>query len=191
MHERKFHSVIMAQDPNNLIWIDIEMSGLEPETDRILELAVLITNSQLELVAEGPVLVVHQPQSVLDAMDDWNKAAHGKSGLIDRVKASTLSEVEAESRLLAFVSEHVPKRVSPICGNSVHQDRRFLVKYMPKLEEYFLYRNLDVSTLKELVKRWKPEILSGLTKHGKHEALADIQESINELRYYREHALKI
>ena len=181
----------MAQDPNNLIWIDIEMSGLEPETDRILELAVLITNSQLELVAEGPVLVVHQPQSVLDAMDDWNKAAHGKSGLIDRVKASTLSEAEAERQLLAFVSEHVPKRISPICGNSVHQDRRFLVKYMPKLEEYFLYRNLDVSTLKELVKRWKPEILAGLTKHGKHEALADIQESINELRYYREHALKI
>ncbi len=191
MPERKFHSSIMAQDPNNLIWIDIEMSGLEPETDRILELAVLITNSQLELVAEGPVLVVHQPQSVLDAMDDWNKAAHGKSGLIDRVKASTLSEAEAERQLLAFVSEHVPRRISPICGNSVHQDRRFLVKYMPKLEEYFLYRNLDVSTLKELVKRWKPEILAGLTKHGKHEALADIQESINELRYYREHALKI
>ena len=129
----------MAQDPNNLIWIDIEMSGLEPETDRILELAVLITNSQLELVAEGPVLVVHQPQSVLDAMDDWNKAAHGKSGLIDRVKASTLSEAEAERQLLAFVSEHVPRRISPICGNSVHQDRRFLVKYMPKLEEYFLF----------------------------------------------------
>ena len=159
--------------------------------DRILELAVLITNSQLELVAEGPVLVVHQPPSVLDAMDDWNKAAHGKSGLIDRVKASTLSEADAESQLLAFVAEHVPKRISPICGNSVHQDRRFLVKYMPKLEEYFLYRNLDVSTLKELVKRWKPEILAGLTKHGKHEALADIQESINELRHYREHALKI
>ncbi len=181
----------MAQDPNNLIWIDIEMSGLEPETDRILELAVLITNSQLELVAEGPVLVVHQPQSVLDAMDDWNKATHGKSGLMDRVKASTVSEADAESRLLAFVAEHVPKRISPICGNSVHQDRRFLVKYMPKLEEYFLYRNLDVSTLKELVKRWKPELLAGLTKHGKHEALADIHESINELRYYREHVLKI
>ena len=181
----------MAQDPNNLIWIDIEMSGLEPETDRILELAILITNSQLELVAEGPVLVVHQPQAVLDAMDDWNKAAHAKSGLIERVKASTLSEAEAENQLLDFVSQHVPKRISPICGNSVHQDRRFLVKYMPKLEEYFLYRNLDVSTLKELVKRWKPEILAGMTKHGKHEALADIQESIAELRYYREHALKI
>src|SRR6187431_909813 len=128
------HRSIMAQDPNNLIWIDIEMSGLEPETDRILELAILITNSQLELVAEGPVLVVHQPPAVLDAMDDWNKAAHSKSGLIDRVKAS--------------ISQYVPKRISPICGNSVHQDRRFLVKYMPRLEEYFLYRNLDVSTLK-------------------------------------------
>jgi oligoribonuclease len=181
----------MAQDPNNLIWIDIEMSGLEPETDRILELAILITNSQLELVAEGPVLVVHQPPAVLDAMDDWNKAAHGKSGLIDRVKASTLSEADAESQLLDFVSQHVPKKISPICGNSVHQDRRFLVKYMPKLEDYFLYRNLDVSTLKELVRRWKPEILAGLTKHGKHEALADIHESIDELRYYREHVLKI
>jgi len=181
----------MAQDPNNLIWIDIEMSGLEPETDRILELAILITNSQLELVAEGPVLVVHQPPAVLDAMDDWNKSAHSKSGLIDRVKASTLSEADVESQLLAFVSQHVPKRISPICGNSVHQDRRFLVKYMPKLEEYFLYRNLDVSTLKELVRRWKPEILAGLTKHGKHEALADIHESIDELRYYREHVLKI
>jgi oligoribonuclease len=181
----------MAQDPNNLIWIDIEMSGLEPETDRILELAILITNSQLELVAEGPVLVVHQPPAVLDAMDDWNKAAHGKSGLIDRVKASTLSEADAENQLLDFVSQHVPKKISPICGNSVHQDRRFLVKYMPKLEDYFLYRNLDVSTLKELVRRWKPEILAGLTKHGKHEALADIHESIDELRYYREHVLKI
>lgn len=181
----------MAQDPNNLIWIDIEMSGLEPETDRILELAILITDSQLNLVAEGPVLVVHQPPAVLDRMDDWNKAAHGKSGLIDRVKASTLSEAEVENQLLDFVSQHVPRKISPICGNSVHQDRRFLVKYMPKLEDYFLYRNLDVSTLKELVRRWKPEVLAGLTKHGKHEALADIHESIAELRYYREHVLKI
>ena len=181
----------MAQDPNNLIWIDIEMSGLNPETDRILEIAILITNSQLELVAEAPVLVVHQPAAVLDAMDDWNKSTHGKSGLIDRVKASALSEAEVESQMLAFLSQHVPNRMSPICGNSVHQDRRFLVKYMPKLEDYFLYRNLDVSTLKELVRRWKPEVLAGLTKHGKHEALADIHESINELRYYREHVLKI
>jgi len=181
----------MAQDPNNLIWIDIEMSGLEPDTDRILELAVLITNSQLELVAEGPVLVVHQAPAVLDAMDKWNKDTHGKSGLIERVQASTLSEADAENRLLDFVSQYVPRGMSPLCGNSVHQDRRFLVKYMSTLEKYFLYRNLDVSTLKELVKRWKPELLAGLAKHGKHEALADIHESIDELRYYREHILKI
>jgi len=181
----------MAQDPNNLIWMDLEMSGLNPETDRILEIAIVITNSQLEVVAEAPVLVVHQPSAVLDAMDEWNKGTHGKSGLIDRVKASTLSEAEAENQMLEFVSQYVAARISPLCGNSVHQDRRFLVKYMPKLEEYLLYRNLDVSTLKELARRWKPEIMAGLTKHGKHEALADIHESIAELRYYREHILKI
>jgi len=187
----KFHQSIMAQDPNNLIWMDLEMSGLNPETDRILEIAIVITNSQLEVVAEAPVLVVHQPSAVLDAMDEWNKGTHGKSGLIDRVKASTLSEAEAENQMLEFVSQYVAARISPLCGNSVHQDRRFLVKYMPKLEEYLLYRNLDVSTLKELARRWKPEIMAGLTKHGKHEALADIHESIAELRYYREHILKI
>src|SRR5688572_19556054 len=177
----------MAQDPNNLIWIDMEMSGLNPETDRILEVAIVITTSQLDVVAEAPVLVVHQPDAVLDVMDDWNKGTHGKSGLIDRVKASTLSDAEAEAQMLAFLAEYVPPKLSPICGNSVHQDRRFLVRYMPKLEDYFLYRNLDVSTLKELARRWKPEVMAGLTKHGKHEALADIHESINELRYYREH----
>ena len=181
----------MAQDPNNLIWMDLEMSGLNPETDRILEIAVVITNSQLEVIAEAPVLVVHQPPAVLDTMDDWNKSAHGKSGLTERVKASALSESEADGQMLAFVSQHVPARMSPLCGNSVHQDRRFLVKYMPRLEEYLMYRNLDVSTLKELARRWKPEIMAGLTKHGKHEALADIHESIDELRYYREHMLKI
>jgi oligoribonuclease len=181
----------MAQDPNNLIWIDMEMSGLNPETDRILEIAVVITNAQLDIVAEAPTLVVHQPAAVLDVMDDWNKGVHGKSGLIDRVKASVLSEAEVEAQMLAFISEYVPSRISPICGNSVHQDRRFLVKYMPKLEEYLLYRNLDVSTLKELARRWKPEVMAGFTKHGKHEALADIHESIRELSYYREHILKI
>ena len=181
----------MAQDPNNLIWIDMEMSGLNPDTDRILEVAIVITTSQLDVVAEAPVLVVHQSDAVLDVMDDWNKGTHGKSGLIDRVKASVLSEAEVEVQMLAFVAEHVPQRLSPICGNSVHQDRRFLVRYMPKLEDYFLYRNLDVSTLKELARRWKPEVMAGLTKHGKHEALADIHESIAELRYYREHILKI
>ena len=181
----------MAQDPNSLIWIDMEMSGLNPETDRILEIALVVTNPQLDTVAEAPVLVVHQPAAVLDAMDDWNKSTHARSGLIDRVKASTLSEAEAEERMLAFLLEHVPPGVSPMCGNSVHQDRRFLARYMPRLEAHFLYRNLDVSTLKELARRWKPDIMAGLTKHGRHEALADIHESIEELRYYREHLLKL
>lgn len=181
----------MAQDPSNLIWIDMEMSGLNPEIDRILEVAIVITTSQLEVVAEAPTLVVYQPAGVLDRMDDWNKGTHGKSGLIDRVKASTLLDADVEAQMLAFVTQHVPPRMSPICGNSVHQDRRFLVRYMPKLEDYFLYRNLDVSTLKELARRWKPEVMAGLVKHGKHEALADIHESISELRYYREHILKI
>lgn len=181
----------MAQDPNNLIWIDMEMSGLNPDTDRILEVALVVTDARLETVAEAPVLVVHQPAAVLDAMDEWNKSVHARSGLIDRVKAATLSEAEAEARMLAFLAEHVPPGVSPMCGNSVHQDRRFLSRYMPQLEAHFLYRNLDVSTLKELARRWKPEIMAGLTKHGKHEALADIYESIAELKYYREHFLKL
>jgi len=181
----------MAQDPNNLIWIDMEMSGLNPETDRILEIAIVVTNPRLEPVAESPVLVVHQPPAVLDAMDDWNKSVHARSGLIERVKVSSLSESDAEAQMLAFLAQHVPPSVSPMCGNSVHQDRRFLSRYMPQLEAHFLYRNLDVSTLKELAKRWKPEIMAGLTKHGKHEALADIYESIEELRYYREHLLKL
>jgi oligoribonuclease len=181
----------MTQDPNNLIWIDMEMSGLNPETDRILELAVLVTNSQLEVLAQSPVLVVHQAPAVLDAMDSWNQSTHRKSGLIERVQASQLTEAAAQSQMLAFISQFVPPSVSPMCGNSIHQDRRFLVKYMPQLEQYFLYRNLDVSTLKELVRRWKPTLLAGFTKHGKHEALADIHESIQELIYYREHVMKI
>lgn len=167
------------------------MSGLNPETDRVLELAIIVTDAQLNTVAEAPVLVVHQGNDVLERMDDWNKSTHAKSGLIDRVKASPLTEGKAEEQMLAFLAEHVPPRLSPMCGNSVHQDRRFLARYMPKLEDYFLYRNLDVSTLKELAKRWKPGIMAGLTKHGKHEALADIQESIDELKYYREHFLKL
>jgi oligoribonuclease len=181
----------MAQDSNNLIWIDMEMSGLDPDADKVLEVALIVTDSRLNTIAEGPVLVVHQPDAVLDRMDDWNKSAHAKSGLVGRVKASTLGEAEAEQRLVAFLSEHVPPKASPMCGNSVHQDRRFLARHMPALEAHFLYRNLDVSTLKELAKRWKPEIMAGLTKHGKHEALADIQESIEELKYYREHFLKL
>ena len=181
----------MAQDPNSLIWIDMEMSGLEPEVDRVLELAIVVTDSALNPVAEAPVLVVHQSDAVLGGMDDWNKSMHGKSGLIERVRASALSEAGAEQQMTAFLERHVPPGVSPMCGNSVHQDRRFLARYMPRLEGYFHYRTLDVSTLKELARRWKPEIMGGLTKHGKHEALADIYESIEELRYYREHFLKV
>jgi oligoribonuclease len=181
----------MAQDPSRLIWIDMEMSGLNPETDRVLEVAIVITDSNLNAVAEAPVLVVHQSDSVLAAMDDWNRSTHGKSGLIDRVKASSFDERHVEDTMVRFLSDYVPPRISPMCGNSVHQDRRFLAKYMPALESYFLYRNLDVSTLKELARRWKPDIMSGLTKHGKHEALADIYESIDELRYYRQHFLKL
>ena len=181
----------MPQEANNLIWIDMEMSGLNPDTDRILEVALVVTDSRLRTVAEAPVLVVHQAEAVLDAMDVWNKSTHAKTGLIEKVKAATLSEAEVEARLVAFLAEHVPARISPMCGNSVHQDRRFLARHMPALEAYFLYRNLDVSTLKELAKRWKPEIMAGLVKHGKHEALADIYESIEELKYYREHFLKL
>ena len=181
----------MAQDPNNLIWIDLEMSGLNPDTDRILEVALVITDSQLNTVAESPVLVVHQDAAVLGTMDDWNKSTHAKSGLITRVAASALTEAQVEEQMLAFLALHVPHNVSPMCGNSVHQDRRFLVRYMPRFEAYFLYRNLDVSTLKELAKRWRPEVMAGLTKEGKHEALSDIYDSIAELKHYREHFLKL
>jgi len=181
----------MAQDATHLIWIDMEMTGLKPESDRIIEVAVVITDQKLNLVAEGPVYVVHQVDSILDGMDSWNKGAHGRSGLIDKVKASALTEAEVEAAMLAFLGQHLPPGVSPMCGNSVCQDRRFLARYMPRLEAYFHYRNLDVSTLKELARRWKPEVMAGLSKQGKHEALADIYESIDELKYYREHLLKI
>jgi oligoribonuclease len=181
----------MPQDANNLIWIDMEMSGLDPDSERILEVALVVTDSALNTVAEGPVLVVHQPDAVLAAMDDWNRATHAKSGLTEKVKAATMTEAQVEGCILAFLGEHVPPKASPMCGNSVHQDRRFLARYMPALEAYFLYRNLDVSTLKELAKRWKPEIMAGLVKHGRHEALADIHESIAELKYYREHLFKL
>ena len=180
----------MPQDQNNLAWLDMEMTGLDPDRDRIIEIAIVVTDSQLNTVAESPVLVVHQADSVLEAMDDWNKSMHARSGLIAKVKASALAEAEVEQRYLDFLVQHLPIRTSPICGNSICQDRRFLARHMPRLEAYFHYRNLDVSTLKELVKRWKPELAKGLTKHGKHEALADIHESIEELIYYREHFLK-
>ena len=181
----------MAQDPNNLIWIDMEMSGLSPENDRVVELAIVITDSQLNVVAEGPVKVVHQPDDVFERMDSWNKSTHKKSGLIDRSKASTQNEAEVEAELIAFLAQYSPESGSPMCGNSICQDRRFLAKHMPKLEAYFHYRNLDVSTMKELAKRWKPGIMAGFAKHGKHEALADIHESIEELKYYREHFLNL
>ncbi|MES2355725.1 MAG: oligoribonuclease [Pseudomonadota bacterium] len=180
----------MAQDKNNLIWIDMEMSGLKPEQDRVLEIAIVVTDSELNTIAEAPVLVVRQDVAVLDGMDSWNKSTHAKSGLIDKVKASTADEAEVETQMIEFLKQHVPEGVSPMCGNSICQDRRFLARWMPKLEEYFHYRNLDVSTLKELAKRWKPEVASGITKHGKHEALADVHESIDELKYYRENFIK-
>lgn len=169
----------------------MEMTGLTPESDRIIEVAMVVTDGNLETVAEAPVLVVHQPDSVLDAMDDWNKSTHGKSGLIDKIKASALSEAAVEAQLLEFLKEYVPIRTSPMCGNSICQDRRFMARWMPQLEAYFHYRNLDVSTLKELARRWKPEVASALKKHGKHEALADIYESIAEMKHYREHFLKL
>ncbi|MBI1173826.1 MAG: oligoribonuclease [Sideroxydans sp.] len=181
----------MAQNQNYLIWIDMEMTGLNPDTDRIIEVAMVITDGNLETIVEAPVLVVGQPNSVLDGMDAWNQSTHGKSGLIDKVKASTLDEAMVEQQMLEFLKEHVPIRTSPMCGNSICQDRRFLARWMPELEAYFHYRNLDVSTLKELAKRWKPEISGGIKKHGKHEALADIYESINEMKYYREHFIKL
>ena len=178
-------------DANNLVWIDMEMTGLIPESDRIIEIAVLVTDSQLNLVAEGPVLVVRQPDEVLGAMDSWNRSVHAKSGLVEKVKASTLDEAAAERQAIEFLARHVPAGVSPMCGNSICQDRRFLARWMPKLEAFFLYRNLAVSTLKELIKRWKPEIAKALKKEGKHEALADIYESIEELKYYRKSVMTI
>ncbi len=181
----------MAQDATSLIWIDMEMSGLDPDLNKVLEVAIVVTDAHLNVVAEAPVLVVHQPDDVLNTMDSWNTNTHGRSGLTDRVRASTLTEGEVERTMVDFLVAYVPASTSPMCGNSVHQDRRFLARHMPKLESYFLYRNLDVSTLKELARRWRPELLSGLVKVGKHEALADIHESIAELRYYREHFLRL
>ncbi|HZW21057.1 oligoribonuclease [Noviherbaspirillum sp.] len=175
----------------NLIWVDMEMTGLDPDTDRIIEVAVVVTDSQLNVLAEGPVLAIHQSDEVLDRMDAWNKGTHGRSGLIDRVKASTVREADAETTLIDFLKHFVPAGKSPMCGNSICQDRRFMARGMPKLEAFFHYRNLDVSTLKELCKRWKPDIASGFKKHQKHTALADITESIEELRYYRENFIKL
>ena len=181
----------MAQDPNNLIWLDMEMTGLDPDRDRVIEIAMVATDSTLNTLAESPVVVVHQPDAVLDAMDEWNKSTHGKSGLVDRVRASQADEAMATAHLLEFMRQYVPERASPMCGNSICQDRRFMARWLPGLEAYFHYRNLDVSTLKELARRWKPEIYRGVVKKGAHTALADIHESIEELRYYRDNFIKL
>ncbi|WP_312510752.1 oligoribonuclease [Massilia sp.] len=182
-----------AQRPNefNLVWLDMEMTGLDPDNDRIIEVAVVVTDPDLNVIAEGPVFAIHQSDETLDKMDNWNKGTHGKSGLIDRVRASSVSEAQAEQELIAFLKQYVPANKSPMCGNSICQDRRFMARGMPKLEAFFHYRNLDVSTLKELCKRWKPELASGFKKAQKHTALADIIESIEELKYYREHFIRL
>jgi oligoribonuclease len=182
--------VLLDKNDQNLIWLDCEMTGLDPDTERLLEIAVIVTGPNLKPRIEGPVLVIHQSDALLDKMDSWNKGTHGKSGLIDKVKASTLSEADAEAEILAFLKKYVPKATSPLCGNTISQDRRFLVKYMPKLDAFFHYRNIDVSTFKELAKRWKPDVYKAFKKQQKHTALADVHESIDELVHYREHFLK-
>jgi len=184
-------AAILAKSDQNLVWLDCEMTGLEPELERIIEIAVIVTGPHLSPRIEGPVLVIHQSDALLGAMDSWNKGTHGKSGLIDKVRASSTTEEQAQAQLLAFVGRYIPKSGSPMCGNSIGQDRRFLAKYMPKLEAYFHYRNLDVSTLKELSKRWAPDIHKSFKKQQRHTALADVHESIDELAHYREHFLKL
>ncbi|MDR0933851.1 MAG: oligoribonuclease [Burkholderiaceae bacterium] len=180
-----------APNADNLIWVDMEMTGLDPDKDVIIEVAVIVTDAELRVLAEGPVLAIHQPDGVLDKMDAWNKGVHGRSGLTERVKASTLTGADAENILIDFLKPYVPKGKSPMCGNSICQDRRFMARGMPKLEAYFHYRNLDVSTLKELCRRWQPEVAAGFKKQQQHTALADIRESIDELRYYRRHFLPV
>ncbi|MBB3122053.1 MULTISPECIES: oligoribonuclease [Telluria group] len=191
--ENQVTATAAAPRPNemNLVWVDMEMTGLEPDTDRIIEVAMVVTDMHLNVLAEGPVLAIHQSDATLDAMDSWNKGTHGRSGLIDRVKASTISEAQAEAEFIAFMKQWVPQGKSPMCGNTIGQDRRFMVRYMPKLEAFFHYRNVDVSTLKELGRRWKPEVVSSFKKAQKHTALADILESIEELKHYREHFIKL
>jgi oligoribonuclease len=181
----------LAKSDQNLVWLDCEMTGLNPDTERILEIAVVITDAQLCVRVDGPVLVLRQPQTLLDGMDAWNKGTHGKSGLIAKVQLSTLDETQAQAQLLAFIGQYVPKSGSPMCGNSIGQDRRFLARYMPELEAYFHYRNLDVSTLKELAKRWAPAVYKGFKKQQRHTALADVHESIDELLHYRTHFLRL
>ncbi len=184
-------AVTLSKADDNLVWIDCEMTGLDPEKERLLEIAVVVTGPNLSPRIEGPVCVIHQSDELLNKMDAWNKGTHGRSGLIEKVKASTTSEQDAEEQILAFIKKYVSKNNSPLCGNTISQDRRFLVKFMPKLEAYLHYRNLDVSTLKELSKRWKPEVFNSFKKQQKHTALADVHESIEELAHYREHFIKL
>jgi len=176
--------------PSNLVWMDLEMTGLDPEKERIIEMATIITDSELNVLAEGPVLAIHQPESLLDAMDDWNQSHHSASGLLERVRASRVSEREAEATTLAFLEQHFPKKQAPLCGNTIWQDRRFLSRYMPELEDYLHYRMIDVSSIKELIHRWRPDLVAGFSKKNEHTALADINESIEELRYYRKHFIR-
>jgi oligoribonuclease len=182
---------LLPKSDLNLVWLDCEMTGLDPEIERIIEIAVIVTGPNLEPRIEGPVLVIHQSDEQLDKMDAWNKGTHGRSGLIDQVKASTLTELEAQAQLIEFLSQYVATGTAPMCGNSISQDRRFLVKYMPKLEAFFHYRNVDVSTFKELARRWRPEVYGAFKKQQKHTALADVHESIDELLHYREHFLRL
>ena len=182
---------IMTKNNNNLVWLDMEMTGLDPVNDKIIEIAVIVTDSNLEILSEAPVFVIKQDDSLLQNMDAWNTNTHSKSGLIEKVKHSTTSEKDAEDQLINFLKPYVDKNKSPMCGNTICQDRRFMANYMPKLEAYFHYRNLDVSVFKELAKRWRPELIGKFKKSAKHEALADIKESIEELKFYREHFLKI
>ena len=181
----------LRKSDDNLIWLDCEMSGLNPDKERLLEIAVIVTSPDLSVRIEGPVLVIHQSDELLGAMDAWNKGTHGRSGLIGKVKASTLTEEAAQAELIAFIKRYVPKAKSPMCGNTIGQDRRFLVKYMPKFEAWFHYRNIDVSTLKELARRWRPELVSAFKKKQAHTALADVNESIEELVHYRTHFLRV
>ena len=181
----------LVRSDMNLVWLDMEMTGLEPDNDRIIEIAVVVTNSTLDKLVEGPVLAIHQDEEALGRMDEWNRNTHGRSGLTERVRASTVNEAEATRQIREFLGQYVPPGKSPMCGNSICQDRRFMARWMPELEAFFHYRNLDVSTLKELCRRWKPELASGFKKAQKHTALADIVESIEELRYYREHFIKL
>ena len=181
----------MSKNNSNLIWLDMEMSGLNPETDMVLEIALVITDPYLTIIGEGPVIVIHQSDEVLARMDSWNQSTHGRSGLIEKVKNSNVTEDEASHQLIEFMGQYIDKGKSPMCGNSICQDRRFMAKHMPLLEGFFHYRNLDVSVFKELAKRWKPELISGFKKKSKHEALADILESVEELKYYREHFINI